>query len=155
METINVQKKALKYFTGENDITYVTRNRLICISHMQTHRGLFVLNNARALLCWISSEKRNLTFSKYVDWRTIRQQPRPAFELPRRPLHEHGHNPVPANRKGVRRVEREQVNTRCDPSGESPVLLHTTVPCPHPRGTQHRTTTSRCSVVVGVQCFLP
>lgn len=40
----------------------------------------------------------SLTFSKNVNRRSVRQQPRPPFELPGRTLHKHSHHSIPARR---------------------------------------------------------
>lgn len=47
-----------------------------------------------------------LTFGENVNRRSVRQQPRPAFELPRRSLNKDGHNSIPVG--NVHRVVNGQ-----------------------------------------------
>lgn len=95
-------KKALRTLHRclQRSILHVTWDHLTHSSPLRSLRWLLPVSKPGALLCGVRGAKRNLTFGKYVNWRSIRQKPRPPFELPRRPLHENGHDPVPVNRKG-------------------------------------------------------
>lgn len=69
----------------------------------------------------------SLTFGKYVNGRAVGQQPRPALELPGRPLHEHSHHTIPAGGKRWPLLAPMQWNSplfRLVPAGKkrSPVL---------------------------------
>lgn len=44
-------------------------------------------------------QKKPLTFCKDINRRSIRQEPRPALELPGRALDKHGHHAVPATQR--------------------------------------------------------
>lgn len=62
------------------------QHRHIPLLHIWVRLGLIIF------------QMKSSNFSKYVDRRSVRQQPGPALELPGRTLHKHSHNSIPVLR---------------------------------------------------------